>query len=122
MRLVRLAAVASIVVTSAGLPACVFHPYPPTIGGYATAYAEDVPPNIYAYPHTYYGGGYAYLVGDRWYYPTHQGWVTFRGEPQELYRYRTGYVQRAPRANPGFGPRYAPPPQYGYPPPATRVR
>jgi hypothetical protein len=98
------------------------------VGGYATVYAEAVPADIDAYPHVYYGGAYAYLVGDDWYYPTGGGWVVLRGEPPELYQYRARYYA----ARPYYGGRYyrgynvAPPapvaPQYAYPPPATRVR
>jgi hypothetical protein len=109
-----------------GTPACAVRAYPPTIGGYATVYADNVPVDIYTYPHVYYGGSYAYLVGDRWYYPSGGGWVVMRGEPPELYRYRSTYVRRAPPAYPGYRRGYEPrqyaPPAYGYPPPATRVQ
>jgi hypothetical protein len=81
------------------LPSCTVSAYPPTVGGYETVYVDNVPPDIYAYPHASYEGGYAYLVGGRWYYPAHGGrWVVLRQEPPELYRYRTDYVQRAPPA------------------------
>jgi len=112
-------------------PACTADVYPPTVGGYQTVYVDSVPSNIRAYPHTYYGGGDAYLVGNSWYYPTGNRWVVMQQEPPQLYRYRTNYVQQAP---PAYRPapydyRYqpsprqvAPPAQYGYPPPAVRVR
>jgi hypothetical protein len=114
----------ALLATLAGLPACVARVYPPTVGGYATVYADSVPPDIYAYPRVAYGGGYAYLVDGAWYYPSSGGWVVLQGEPPELYRYRTTYVQQAP---PAYGPyyrgrTYAPPAQYGYPPPAVRTR
>jgi hypothetical protein len=101
---------------------CVVRAAPPVVGGYATVYADDVPPNIYSYPHVWYDGGYAYLVGDQWYYPSGGGWVMLRGEPRELYRYRSDYVygrtyrQAAP---PAYGPQG---PVRSYPPPAERVR
>jgi hypothetical protein len=113
----------------AGLPACAVRAYPPAVGGYATVYADGVPTDIYAYPHVPYEGGSAYLVGDRWYYPTGGGWVVLAGEPPELYRYRTTYVQQAPPTYRGYYRSYEPrqyappaPAPYGYPPPATRVR
>jgi hypothetical protein len=123
-RPLRTAALLSALV---GLPGCTVRTYPPAVAGYATVYAGDVPVDIYAYPHVYYDGSYVYLVGDRWYYPTERGWVVLRGEPPQLYRYRTTYVQRAPSAYPGYyrgyeRRQYAPPAPYGYPPPATRVR
>jgi hypothetical protein len=100
--------------------------YPPYVGGYATIYADTVPVDVYAYPHVWYDGGYAYLVNDEWYYPTAHGWVVLREEPPTLYQYRRQFVQQAPPAypyyGPGYAPRTAPPPQYGYPPPAQRVR
>ncbi len=110
----------------AGLPACAARVYPPTVGGYATVYADSVPPDIYAHPHVYYEGSYAYLVGDTWYYPSSGGWVVLTREPAPLYRYRSTYVQHAPPAYRGYyrgyPGRYAPPRQYSYPPPAERVR
>jgi hypothetical protein len=117
---------AALLATSIGLGACAVRAYPPTVGGYATVYADGVPADIYAYPHVSYEGSYAYLVGDRWYYPSGGGWVVLQDEPRELYRYRSTNVRRAPPAyGPGNEPReYAPPAQsqYGYPPPAVRVR
>jgi hypothetical protein len=113
------------------LPACAVRAYPPAVGGYATVYADSVPDDIYAYPHVYYDGGYAYLVGDSWYYPNGGSWVTLRGEPPELYRYRVnyrsaygpGYYGYAPQPGYRAVPRYnVAPPAYGYPPPAQRVR
>jgi hypothetical protein len=104
--------------------ACAARVYPPTVGGYATVYADSVPPDITTYPHVAYEGGNAYLVDGRWYYPSGGGWVVLREEPPVLYGYRSRYVQHAPpayeyRRYPG---RYAPPAQYGYPPPAVRER
>jgi hypothetical protein len=99
---------------------------PPSVAGFATIYPETVPANVYAYPHVWYEGSYAYLVGNRWYYPTTSGWVVLRSEPPELYRYRStwGY----PRGPVDYGRTYrqaappAPPPYEYYPPPAERVR
>lgn len=115
-----------------GLSGCTVEAEPPAVGGYATVYAGAVPPDIYAYPHVYYDGGYAYLVGDQWYYPYGEQWVVLRREPPVLYRYRLGYARGGfyggyrsgyyhpysarPRVN------VAPPAYYGRPPPAARVR
>jgi hypothetical protein len=97
---------------------------PPLVGGYPTVYAEYIPPDIYGYPHVWYDGSYAYLVGDRWYYPSRAGWVLLRQEPIPLYRYRADYRYRTV---PPYGRTYrqAPPPPYRPvrpPPPPARVR
>ena len=109
-----------------GTAACTVQGYPPAVGGYETAYADNVPPDIYTHPHVYFSGGYAYLANDRWYYPSRRGWVVLQREPPQLYRYRTTYVQQAPPAYRGYErePSTAPvpPAPYAYPPPATRVR
>jgi hypothetical protein len=91
---------------------------PPVVGGYPTVYAEYVPPDVYAYPHVWYEGGYAYLVGDRWYYPSRAGWVVLREEPVPLYRYRAGYRYRTV---PGYGRtvRQPAPPAYRVSPPGV---
>jgi hypothetical protein len=118
---------------------CAAEVYPPTVGGYTTVYAASVPPDMAVYPRVAYAGNYAYLVGNRWYYPAGSRWVVLQPEPQPLYRYRTTtYVQAPvyrppvyrpappPPASPGPyyrppPPRvYAPPSQYGYPPPPPR--
>jgi hypothetical protein len=88
--LTLLAALASV----PALSGCAVRASPPVVGGYATVYADGVPADIYAYPHVWYDGGYAYLVNDRWYYPYGGGWVVLRHEPAELYGYRRDY--RAP--------------------------
>jgi hypothetical protein len=110
----------------AALPGCLVASEPPAVGGFATVYAQSVPADIYGYPHVWYEGGYAYLVGDRWYYPSSGGWVILRGEPAPLYRYRQAYGYRGA---PSYGTtiRQAAPPappvyQPVYPPPAERVR
>lgn len=118
------------------LSGCTVEAEPPAVGGYATLYAQDVPPDIYAYPHVYYDGGYAYLVGDQWFYPYAGRWVVLRREPPALYRYRVGYGRGLyyggygghgyrgyyqPGVN--LAPPAAPPAHYyGQPPPAERVR
>ena len=63
---------------------------------------EVAPVEIATYPRVYYHGGYAYLVEDRWYYRGPRGWVVFREEPRELYRYRASLPpeHRARRAPP----------------------
>jgi len=66
--------------------------------------AEVVPPDIWAYPHVYFGGTYVYLVDGLWYYPTPSGWMIFRREPVELSRERTRMGQRRYRS-----------PYHGYP-------
>jgi hypothetical protein len=74
--------------------------------GYPTVHAEAEPVNLTVYPRVHYHGTYAYLIDGVWYYPTVQGWVVFRQEPVELYRYRTRYLP----------PRYRDPYRgYGYP-------
>jgi hypothetical protein len=77
---------------------------------------DDAPPDVEAYPRTYYEGHVVYLVNDRWYYPRHGRWVYYRREPAELVR-RRPYVQQAPPAR-----RVAPAPYGGGPPPAVRTR
>jgi hypothetical protein len=79
--------------------------------GGVVAPVTAVPPDIWVYPHVYYGGGYVYLVNGSWYQPTRSGWVVFRREPVELSRQRTR-IYASPRV-----PRT---PTYGYPPPASR--
>lgn len=114
---------AAAALASLALAGCVARVYPPAVGGYGTIYAETVPPDIYAYPHVWYEGAYAYYVDGLWYYPSSGAWVVLREEPPVLYRYRRSYIQQAPPAYSPYGPRrYAPPSQYGYPPPARRVR
>jgi hypothetical protein len=131
MRLVRPIGSAALFVAPAialglALSACAARAYPPTVGGYATVYADDAPANISSYPHTEYEGGTAYYVNDRWYYGTPRGWVVLRGEPRELHQYRVSRRPTVPVAPPVYRreePRQsAPPAQYGYPPPAVRVR
>jgi hypothetical protein len=81
---------------------CEAEAIPPDVGGYSTAYADSVPPDIYAYPHVWFSGGYAYMVGDNWYYPNRGRWVRLRREPPELRRYRAQYP--AMRPGPGTAP------------------
>jgi hypothetical protein len=59
---------------------------------YPVTYVETAPVRIYERPRVYYHGRPAYLVGQRWYYPSDGGWVYFREEPRELRRAR---VQRS---------------------------
>jgi hypothetical protein len=72
--------------------------------------ADTVPPNIWAYPRTYFDGTYAYLAGGVWYFPTPQGWMVYRREPVELSRERTR-IYSAPEVGP-----YRRTPSYGFPP------
>ena len=82
------------------------------VNGYSVVEPEIVPSQIENYPRTHYRGRYAYLVEDRWYYPTQSGWVVFREEPRELSRYRVWYYDRYGR-NPPYSPRR---PELGAPP------
>jgi hypothetical protein len=75
--------------------------------GYPTVYAEVAPADLTIYPRVYYRGAYAYLVDGAWYYPSAGGWVVFRQEPVELYRYRTRYLPADRYHGPYRG--------YGYP-------
>jgi hypothetical protein len=109
------------VATLVGASGCTAEVYPQPVAGYATVYATNVPPDMSVYPRVAYSSDYAYLVGNRWYYPNRYGgrtqWVVLQREPPQLYRYRTTYVPpaRVYRA-PAPYPRAYPPPQYGYPP------
>jgi len=96
--------------------------------GYPATYVETVPAYAYYQPRVYYRGRYAYLVDGRWYYPSDRGWVVFREEPRELYRYRVNSGDRRAydyryRGSPEYryrtAPeyRYRPSPEYGSPPP-----
>lgn len=78
------------------------------IYGHPVYPVEVAPPAITTYPRVYYHGGYAYLVEDRWYYPSSRGWVVFREEPRELHRYRTT-LPSDHRARRAPAPRSAPP-------------
>jgi hypothetical protein len=126
MRLALAPSSGTIVVLAAlaTLPACALTAEPPIVGGYATFYAQTVPADIYAYPHVWYEGGYAYLVGDRWFYPSSSGWVVLRSEPAPLFRYRTFYGARGVPAWGRAVRQPAPPayPPFRGPPPAQRVR
>jgi hypothetical protein len=75
---------------------------PPVVGGYSTVYADNVPPDIYTYPHVWFSSGYAYMVGDNWYLPNRGRWVRLQREPVELHRYRAqyGYARPLPGAAP----------------------
>lgn len=54
----------------------------------------QAPPHIELYPRFVYRGADVYLVDGRWYTRRNGRWVTFREEPQELARRRTGYPAR----------------------------
>jgi hypothetical protein len=112
---------AAALAVAVGVAGCAADVYRPTVGGYTAVYATNIPPDMTVYPRAAYAGGYAYLVGNRWYYPAGRRWVVLREEPPQLYRYRTTYV--APpvyRAAPVYAPRpYAPAAPYGYPRPVV---
>jgi hypothetical protein len=59
---------------------------------YPVVQVEAPPVRVYERPHVLYRGRHAYLVGDRWYYPSDGGWVYFRQEPTELRRYREAHA------------------------------
>jgi hypothetical protein len=61
---------------------------PATVQGYAVEETEVDPVAVERAPRVLYGGDWARLVDDRWYYPTAHGWVVFREEPAELRRQR----------------------------------
>jgi len=82
--------------------------------GHPVVRVDAPPPDIQVYPRVYYQGGYAYLVGDAWYYYTPRGWVYFRSEPRELAERRV-YVQQ--RGRPGRPSTASPPRYYEEPPP-----
>ena len=123
---------AAVALAGLALSGCTVEAEPPVVGGYATVYAADVPPDIYGYPHVYYDGGYAYLVGDQWFYPYEGRWVMLRSEPPALYRYRVGYARggyygggvyrRYYRPGVNVAPAAPPARYYSRPPPAERVR
>lgn len=79
----------AILVGGAGATGCVARARGEVVYDYPVAEVDVVPVEIETYPRVYYGGVYVYLVGDRWYYRGSRGWVVFREEPRELYRYRT---------------------------------
>lgn len=66
------------------------------------AYVGRPPARYWHYPHRYYLGHPAYLIGGRWYYSTPRGWAVFRREPAELRRYREGRSQEAARRRPSW--------------------
>jgi hypothetical protein len=116
---------AAALAAAVAVSGCAAEVYPPPVGGSTTVYATSIPPDMSLYPRVAYAGGYAYLVGNRWYYPHGNRWLVLRQEPPELYRYRTTTLVAPPvyRTAPGYVPRpYAPPAQYGYPPPAVPMR
>jgi hypothetical protein len=63
---------------------------------YPVVHVESAPPRVYERPHTVYRGRNAYLVDNRWYYPSERGWVYFREEPRELRRYRETQADARP--------------------------
>lgn len=65
--------------------------------GYPVTYVHAAPANIHAYPRAPYRGGYAYLVGDAWYYEGSRGWVTFQSPPRELEAHRVHIVHERTR-------------------------
>lgn len=113
---VSAAGMASGCVTSAGVSGEVVY-------GYPVVTVDTVPDYVYYSPRVLYRGRYAYLVQDRWYYPSSRGWVVFRQEPDELRRHRVYY--RTHRSFPTYArptPVYREParPRYYERPPAYR--
>ncbi len=58
-------------------------------------YIDTVPPDIEAYPHYYYGDGYAYYVEGRRYHHGARGWGYYREEPPQLAHRRANVVREA---------------------------
>ncbi len=114
MFLPKLAVVLAI---ASGLSGCVAEVAPaPYVGGSATVYAATVPADIELYPHVWYDGGYAYLVGDHWYHSGPRGWVVLQTEPAPLYRYHSTWGYGRPvQPAPGAVERQAAPPAHYYP-------
>jgi hypothetical protein len=69
--------------------------YPGAVGE-DVVYVDTVPPDIEAYPHYYYGGGYAYYVEGRWYRRGERGWGYYRQEPPQLAQHRAQAAREAP--------------------------
>jgi len=90
MRSILVALAASAVLSLA--MGCAVEARPAVVDGYTVEGVDTVPYDIYAYPHVAYGGGYAYLVDGRWYYPHEGHWVRFHDEPPALAQYRTHYA------------------------------
>lgn len=76
------------------------------VDGHTVVRVEALPPDIHAYPRVYYHGGYAYLVGDRWYYDSPRGWVIFRSEPRVLAERRVHVRRSYERPHRHERPRY----------------
>jgi hypothetical protein len=106
-----------IAVFALGLCACTAGVEAHAVYGFPVVEAQVVPAEIEYYPRTYYRGRYAYLIEDRWYYPTERGWVVFREEPRELSRYRVWYGQHYHTYPPYSPKRYYRHPELGAPPP-----
>ncbi len=100
-----------LTVVLGALSGCVVHTSP-AVSGYAVYEVDSVPYDIYGRPRVQYDGRWAYFVDGYWYYQGPAGWVVFRDEPPDLYRYRT-HVLRAP-------PAYRAPPRVYSAPPARR--
>lgn len=63
---------------------------------YPVVHVESAPARIHQHPHVVYRGRNAYLVNQRWYYPSERGWVYFAEEPRELRRYREAHADARP--------------------------
>ncbi|KYF65134.1 hypothetical protein BE04_17905 [Sorangium cellulosum] len=74
--------------------------------GHSVVHVEAAPADIYAYPSVRYRGGYAYLVGETWYYEGPRGWVIFRSEPRVLAERRVVIRSRRERPHHHHPPRY----------------
>ena len=110
-----IAAFAAVCALGAAGCEATFTETPPVVtysSGPAVVTATVVPDDIWAYPHVFFGGTYAYLVNGYWYQPTRRGWVVYRREPVELSRARTR-LYAAPRGRVPTAPGYA----YPRPPP-----
>jgi hypothetical protein len=88
--------------SGAGCAATVSGETATSVDGYDAVYVDDaaVPASIEAYPHYYYGDGYAYYVNGRWYHRHGNRWVTYRHAPPELERQRVHSRERPINAAP----------------------
>jgi hypothetical protein len=74
----------AVFLVTLALPGCGSSAKPHVYGGHSVEYQEAVPPDIEKHPRCYYHDGYAYLVGDRWFYRSELGWLVFVDEPKPL--------------------------------------
>jgi len=128
-RIVGLALVAGAAV----LGGCYYHARTGYVGGVEVVYDDSGYYDYSTYPQYSWNGRIVYLVGDRWYYRSPNGWAYFATEPYDLYGYRRHYYSNYGYvAPPAYGrpppthyysapPAYRPPPTYRSPPPTYQA-